>query len=220
MAEPTSSQPPPAVEAKDAYWEQYYASTGAATRPLPSQFATFVAGELPGRHRVVEFGCGNGRDSLFFSSYGHDVVGTDGAEPAIKGCTTLAERLGADARFVHSHIDDTELASRVGSSSDPTVVYARFFLHAITEAEEASFFDHAVNLTEAGDLMAVEYRTVRDLSQTKVTDSHYRRFMDPVAFMNRAAKRGFDVSYAVEGFGFAKYKADDAYVARCILRRS
>lgn len=220
MAEPTPTQPPPSVEVKDAYWEQYYASAGASTRPLPSQFATFVAGELPGRHRVVEFGCGNGRDSLFFSSYGHDVVGTDGAEPAIKGCAALAERLDADARFVHSDIDDPGLASRVGTTSDPTVVYARFFLHAITEAEEASFFDHAVNLTNAGDLMAVEYRTVRDLSQTKVTERHYRRFMDPVAFMTRAAQRGFEVSYAVEGFGFAKYKEDDAYVARCILRRA
>jgi SAM-dependent methyltransferase len=40
---------------------------------LPSQFAVFVANEVAPA-RLLEVGCGNGRDSLFFSSAGFDVV--------------------------------------------------------------------------------------------------------------------------------------------------
>ena len=79
--------------------------------------------------------------------------------------------------------------------------------------------DLASDLTDPGDLLAVEYRTIRDLRGPKVTASHYRRYILPAAFEARALGRGFDVIYAVEGFGFAKYKEDDAYVARTIFRR-
>jgi hypothetical protein len=43
--------------------------------------------------------------------------------------------------------------------------------------------------------------------------------MEPAAFQLAAHEHGFDVTYAVEGFGFAKYKQDDAYVARMLLTR-
>src|SRR6187402_2050055 len=59
------------TENRSDYWDEYYAARATTRRPLPSQFATFVAGELDRPHRVIELGCGNGRDSIFFSSFGH-----------------------------------------------------------------------------------------------------------------------------------------------------
>ena len=44
-------------EARDdraTYWEQYYSARSTPVRRLPSQFATFVAGELNRPHRVIE----------------------------------------------------------------------------------------------------------------------------------------------------------------------
>jgi cyclopropane fatty-acyl-phospholipid synthase-like methyltransferase len=209
----------PVGEAKSAYWDQYYSGTTDIARPLPSQFAAFVAGELKSPHRIVEFGCGNGRDSLFFSSHGHRVIGVDASEPAVKQCVRIAEALGEVADFVTSAIDDPGLIGRIPPCERPTAIYARFFLHAITEEEEQSFFRCANALTKPDDVMAVEYRTVRDLSQAKATVSHFRRFMDPVVFQVVAARHNFHTRYAVEGFGFAKYLHDVAYVARCVLVR-
>jgi SAM-dependent methyltransferase len=205
-------------DARSEYWDEYYASRTTGGRRLPSQFATFVAGELGRPHRIIELGCGDGRDALFFATYGHDVVGVDGSSAAIEACRTLAETLGVPAAFVHARIDEPGLAERVRGAA-PRLVYARFFLHAITEAEEEALLDLASDLTDPGDLLAVEYRTIRDLRGPKVTASHYRRYILPAAFEARALGRGFDVIYAVEGFGFAKYKEDDAYVARTIFRR-
>lgn len=206
-------------EEKRRYWDLRYSKLTEVTRPLPSQFAAFVAGELKSPHRVVDFGCGDGRDSLFFSSFGHQTIGIDASGPAVKYCVHAAKTLGEEANFLTSAVDDPELAARISTSAGPTAIYARFFLHAITEAEEKSFFRCANTLTKAGDVMAVEYRTIRDLSQPKATDRHYRRFMDPGVFQMAAVRHGFQVRYAVEGFGFAKYNQDDAYVARCLLVR-
>ena len=214
------------ASSKSDYWNQYYArpaKTGAtsrsASRPVPSQFAVFVAGELPGPHRVIEFGCGTGRDSLFFASYGHQVVAIDGSTTAVERGQGLANELGEKVDFIQADVNTPDLPSLITEAGDHTAIYARFFVHAITEEEQGTFLDSAAALTKPGDLMAVEYRTVRDQSGTKETDSHYRRFVNPADFDHAAAQRGFRVLYAVEGFGFAKYKHDDAYVARRLLER-
>ena len=208
-----------ATDEREDYWDAYYAERATLTRPLPSQFAAFVAGELGTPHRVVEFGCGGGRDSIFFASYGHDVIGVDASEEAVKSCRRLAEGLGVDATFVASDIDDAALVERLGDHDGQQALYARFFVHAITDGEEQAFLDLCANVTRPGDLLAVEYRTVRDQVGSKVTERHYRRFVHPSRFQAHALERGFDVTYAVEGYGFAKYREDDAYVARALLVR-
>jgi SAM-dependent methyltransferase len=201
------------------YWDEYYASRASAKRPLPSQFAAFVAAELSEPHQVIELGCGSGRDSFFFASYGHAVTGVDASEAAVSACRALAEQLGEPATFVCARIDDPDLARQLKSTEGPLALYARFFLHAITSEEEVALIGLAAELTAPGDVFALEYRTVRDASGAKVTAEHYRRFVAPPSFEARALAAGFDVRYAVEGFGFAKYREDDAYVAREILVR-
>jgi cyclopropane fatty-acyl-phospholipid synthase-like methyltransferase len=120
------------------------------TVPFPSQFAAFVAGELPGPTRVVELGCGNGRDSIFFASYGHDVTGVDGSESAVVAASATAEANGVTANFLVSSIDDPALPERLGSATGPLMVYARFFVHAITDREEQDFLTLAAGLTPPG----------------------------------------------------------------------
>lgn len=214
MTEPDRSDD----QTKDTYWEKYYAAA-ELIRPVPSQFAAFVAGELPGPQRVIEFGCGTGRDALFFASYGHQVVAVDASRAATEHGAALAREFGDEVTFIAADIDDPGLVDLIPSGSGQTTIYARFFLHAITESEEQAFLESASKLTKPGDLMALEYRTVRDQSGAKATGKHYRRFINPADFQFAATERGFRARYAVEGFGFAKYKQDDAYVARGIWER-
>ncbi len=207
------------TENRSDYWDEYYAARATTRRPLPSQFATFVAGELDRPHRVIELGCGNGRDSIFFSSFGHEVIGIDGSEAAVSASSALSEALGETATFIRCAIDDPDLADRLSDGDGPKALYARFFIHAITDDEEQVLLDLAAKVTSPGDLLAVEYRTIRDQVGAKETETHYRRFVLPSTFQARALERGFEVTYAVEGFGFAKFRHDDAYVARTLFRR-
>jgi SAM-dependent methyltransferase len=207
------------IGARRGYWDEYYAAAASVQRPLPSQFATFVATELSEPTRIIEFGCGTGRDSVFFALYGHDVVGVDGSEHAVQASQALADALRLPARFLVSDIGAADLADRIGPADRRQVVYARFFVHAVTEDEEQRFLEVASKLTHPGDMLAVEYRTVRDSSGAKVTGAHYRRFVTPARFDAHALTQGFDSVYNVEGFGFAKYKQDDAYVARALYEK-
>jgi SAM-dependent methyltransferase len=216
MTSPTTDSP---AHEKAAYWDTFYGQQEPSLRHIPSQFATFVASELDRKHQIIEFGCGNGRDTLFFAQHGHDVVGIDGSAPAIKHCRAAAEALGEDVIFIDGSVDDPDLPARLPGRQGPAVIYARFFLHAITSVEESAFLECASAITRPGDLMAVEYRTVRDQGQTKVADAHFRRFLTPHDFHLDAARQGFHLTYSVEGFGYAKYREEDAYVARALLRR-
>ena len=203
------------------HWDSYYGSTSKVAAPLsPSQFAAFVLSELAGKIvNMVDFGCGNGRDALFFAHHGHQVVGVDASKVAIDSC---AERAPANARFMCSSIDAPGLSKQVKQMLDSgegreTGIYARFFLHAIDGELQAIFLKMCRDVLPVGGKCFFEFRTERDQHQTKVTPDHYRRFISPLDFMRDARIAGFDVAYFVEGFGFAKYRQDDAHVARFVL---
>lgn len=202
------------------YWERYYGST-TDYRIMPSQFAAFMIGEISSRRQIIDVGCGSGRDALFFAHCGHDVIGIDAAANAIEICRQKAEQADArTARFLHSRIDDDGLLQQILAQATPglpTLVYARFFLHAITDAQEKAFFDLCSALAQDDGLVAVEFRTMRDALQHKETPDHYRRFINPLDVLSTARAHGFLLQYFVEGFGYAKYRADDAHVARCLF---
>jgi ubiquinone/menaquinone biosynthesis C-methylase UbiE len=204
------------------YWNQFYGRSGQVGAIWPSQFAAFVLGEIDRQEDLIDVGCGTGRDALFFASHGLKVVGLDASEAAIRICTSLQRDSGMKSvNFIHGSVDDADLLDQVSqyrTSRAPTV-YARFFLHAISDEQEDRFLSFARSICLDGGMLAAEFRTVRDAGQTKVTPDHYRRFMEPVSFLEKAHRHGFATNYYVEGFGFAKYGADDAYVSRCILSR-
>ena len=200
------------------YWDTYYATRTAAT--WPSQFATFVLGEIPASSVIIDIGCGSGRDALFFASQGFTVLGVDGSPAAIGGCIDLARANSLPASFLQSRVDDLALGDRILAAVDgmgTRVIYARFFLHAINGEGEDAFLTLAQRLCRRGDRLALEFRTIRDATQPKVTSTHYRRFIEPTAVVEKAARRGFTTIYFVEGFGLAKYQTDDAYVARIMF---
>lgn len=208
---------------QDPHWDSYYSK--ASPPDLPSQFCVFVANELGSPATVVEFGCGNGRDSLFFVGQQWNVIGVDASESAVESCKDKVKgRSARAARFVQMSVSDPECYETIArivrefDAEGPLLVYARFFMHAIDEKSQAMLLDGARNLLDGRKgVFAVEFRTKRDANLSKVTASHYRRFINSSDFAIEASERGFDVQYFVEGFGFAKYKDDDAHVARFIL---
>ena len=206
-----------------AYWNEFYRTSMARRLDAPSQFAVFVLSEAEELETVVDIGCGSGRDSLFFMSQGKRTISVDASQSAIDLCSTLADQHNLNgAGFVCSSVDDSDLPARLTSlvADGPAVIYARFFVHAINDAQEDAFLDLAAGVMGQGGMLAVEFRTPRDASQAKVTPDHYRRFASPLEFMAKAQARGLTCTYFVEGFGYAKFRNDDAHVARCLFRKA
>jgi cyclopropane fatty-acyl-phospholipid synthase-like methyltransferase len=212
------------------YWNDYYArrKPDEPWSLLPSQFAAFVANETsPGR--MLEIGCGNGRDALFFASVGYKVQGADYCETAIGLCRERAETLGLKARFETLNICDvaqvTTFAGRHADTYD--TVYARFFVHAITELGEEELFKLCAAVLKPGGRAFLEFRTTederasagRELSASEREDGHYRRFIDVDRFVDRAATHGLRTAYRVAGQGMATFRGEDPHVARVVLER-
>jgi SAM-dependent methyltransferase len=206
------------------YWDSYYRQQGAPE--LPSQFALFVAnevvtGELPAPAAVLDIGCGNGRDTLFFARLGFQVGAIDQSQAAIGLCRERLEReLGPAAEAARLEVGDAgsaDLGLLAAQFEGPLLLYSRFFFHAIdADAELDVIAQAAAVLKRRGGALAVEYRSTEDASAAKVTSAHYRRFIDPDAFAARVTAAGLVVQWRAEGRGMAKYRADDAHVARLI----
>jgi tellurite methyltransferase len=210
---------------KSSYWDDFYSlPEHIHNLKAPSQFATFVIGEISTSNTLlIDIGCGNGRDTIFFLRQGLPSIGIDASGSAIEYCTQTASFLNLTSAFIHAKISDLDLLRKIESldiyqNVDKIIIYARFFLHAITEEDEEFLLILIKQVREKYPLnFAIEFRTYRDTLLPKVTINHYRRFIDPDRFFEKVVKQGFKVEYYIQGFGFAKYKNDDAHVARFIL---
>jgi SAM-dependent methyltransferase len=206
------------------YWDRYYGErSGYFSSPLPSQFATFVMGEAPSGALFLDVGCGNGRDSIFFAKFRHKVIGVDISHIVVSQCLLTSHKAAVDADFIQYDVGAQGLGDRIRShnffnDASEVVVYARFFLHAITEQQQAMFLESVRTLADGRSiLLAFEYRTDRDRALPKGTDDHYRRYINSSELMFKCQSMGATVKYFVEGFGFAKHKSDDAHVGRVLL---
>lgn len=197
------------------YWRDVYFTD--AVPVYPSQFAVFVQSWLAGNLcNIIEVGCGNGRDSLFFGSMGHKVVATD---QCINDNLKELE-LNSQVSFIEKDI--TESAAELVDNLDPTldtVVYSRFFQHAINEKAEESMLSRLQECLPEKAILFFEFRLFEDRDSPKVFGvEHYRRFQTDEEFKSRLRRHGFVCEYAHKGRGFARYGAEDPVVGRFVAR--
>lgn len=202
------------------YWDNFYSGIELKSTRHPSQFAAFVLGEFPDADRLIEFGCGNGRDAEFFAVYGLNVIAADASQSAVDVCNKRSIHSNLKfAKFVVGVDDISKLSEYLSKPAVKTVLYARFFLHAMTDKEEEDFFALASAILESGSIMALEYRCADDAKIRKEFGEHYRRYLKHNDLCTRVVNHGFKIDYQIEGRGYAKYKAEDAFVGRCIAVR-
>jgi len=203
------------------YWSLFY---NRRRTTVPSSFAASVATELKEKSQIIDIGCGNGRDSLFFARLGHSVLGLDIAAPVIGQDASVAENEQVDnVSFEELDVSVPDSLARVIRSTmeaGSLVIYARFFFHAITEEEETATLDVLSEHLPIGARCYFEFRTSKDEKTHKHFRDHYRRFINLDAFVTKALRKGtMDCIYTVEGQGMAKFDEEDPFVGRVHLRR-
>lgn len=211
------------VENRTGYWDGYYSNDPLIRKQPPSQFAAFVASECSDFPLIVDVGCGNGRDTLFFAQLGYSTIGIDKSSAAID--QSIQKIMGYDQKkdhhtFICLNVNELPEAEILISKLQKKrkVIYSRFFLHAITEEEQNAFMDFSFNCMQNGDVLALEFRTTLDQSREKVTGTHYRRYINAEQLVNNLTDNySCSLQYFATGTGFAKFRTDDAYVARIIL---
>lgn len=203
-----------ADKGRSTHWNNYYAKQ---TAPLePSGFAHFVLANIPKRLRLLEVGCGNGRDAIFFNKSGHDVTALDASEQAIYLCKKVHGSNGVN--FFHCKISTS--VNLIQNSFD--VIYSRFTLNAMTTDEECSFIETSYKLLKFTGKIFIECRSINDplarqgeiISLNERCKGHYRRFVVKEDLSEKLESVGFEVISLIESNGLARFGDEDPVVIR------
>ena len=105
------------------------------------------------------------------------------------------------------------------------IIYARFFLHAINEANENKFLNIIKKDFKDNIIIALEFRTTKDVLRKKgkkisinerLTD-HYRRFIDINNFKKKLEKMKFKILYIKSGINLSKSQNDNPHLCRIVF---
>lgn len=204
------------------YWENYYSAQEPSKQP--SDFARFYTEKYKKEEHghVFDIGCGNGRDTLFFSSQLIPCIGIEQCKIAIKNNEIRNTTLGLNASF---HQKDFSTCDYDSLADGGYSIYSRFTLHAINYEEENKLFLHLDNGRNLKYLF-IEARSIRDslygqgeeVGLHEFVTSHYRRFIDPLVLREKL-KNNFEIEYFEEAQGFAKTSTEDPCLIRIIAKR-
>lgn len=202
-----------------SHWADFYRAQQRVAPPSP--FARDSRGRMAAGQRLLELGCGNGRDALFFHDEGLVVTAIDRSSEAIAACREAAAGRGIDFLCC----DAADVASQVEGGFD--IVYSRFSLHAMTRAEEDGALEAAFGLLKPGGQLLIECRSINDplaregdvISPTERIAGHYRRFIVLDELEHKLGKLGFVVSDSLESNGLAKHGNEDPVVIRVAAGR-
>ena len=178
------------------YWEDYYKRHNTPFEP--SDFARFVHNYLnPRGDSIVDIGCGNGRDSIYFAENGINTTAIDQSETAVE----MLEGLNMD-----------NLRAQVDDFTDPHIpyntnhVYSRFTLHSIDEESEDKVIKWVAERLGDGYFF-IEVRSDKDALVDKKTD-HFRRFVNHETLLTKLFEAGFEIKYTEISRGFSRYKKE------------
>jgi Tellurite resistance protein TehB. len=205
-----------------SYWEDFYARQNAELKP--SLFARFVSSLLDQNQKsLIELGCGNGRDSLYFANLDHNVTAIDQCESEIK---FLKSRYQKCENLIFRCADFSQLES----TRKYDVIYSRFTLHSVDAQQEAKVCSWAFeNLNHSG-IFCVEVRgqkneifkfgdPVEGDPDAFIYNDHYRRFVNFDRFCSNLKQLGFHLPFAAEEKGFAPFMGKDETYIRVIAKR-
>ncbi|MBD5165433.1 MAG: methyltransferase domain-containing protein [Helicobacter sp.] len=200
------------------YWEKYYAIHHKIGES--SLFAkTCMTNYFKKGQTLVELGCGNGRDSIYFAHNGIQVLGIDQCKNIID---FLQKHTNANLNFQCA--DFANLSVKVQYD----IIYSRFTLHSITQKQQDKVILWAKESLKRGGIFAIEVRgyknslykmgiPVEGEKDAFIFENHYRRFLNLEDLLRQL--QDFNIIYAKEEKGFAPFKEEDDYFIRVIVRK-
>lgn len=200
-----------------SYWEQYYKKNPNPVEP--STFARFTSGFLHPGNSLIELGCGNGRDSVFFAQNNLNVTAIDQVESEMDYLNHKYSLYNLDFKA-----DDF---TRLNSDKSYDYVYSRFTLHSINEEAESRVLKWIGSNLKYQGYFFLEVRSINDpmfqkgekISDNENVTTHYRRYLNLEDTINKIEKCGLKIIYQLESQGLAVYKDDDPMLIRIVAQK-
>jgi len=200
-----------------SYWNEYYGKDNAP-KP-PSDFARFAIEYMEQEKQLIDLGCGNGRDSVFFCQNGIKVTAVDSSKGAVDSF---------DKSMPIFAVCDDFVKTNALRCIDFDYCYARWSIHAINKAQQDELLPSIYNGLKAGGLFFSESRTINDVKfgqgeplgeHEYFADNHYRRFLDPTMLISQLKDIGFEIIYYEESDKFSVMGEDSPTLIRIIAKK-
>ncbi|MGH3332485.1 MAG: class I SAM-dependent methyltransferase [Nocardioidaceae bacterium] len=204
----------------EKYWQVFYTTKASKVPSEPSSFAQWVAGLTPRPKSLVDVGCGTGRDALWLSGQGIDVLGCDYSGPGLRFAAERAKEQGRDTTFRKLNLYDLRRSLTVGAllarERSTDAVYARFVVHALESDGRNNLwrFSRAVLRRTRGRLY-LEFRT--EATEHEFGE-HFRQFVQPEVVCGELESYGFAIEHCEDRYGLAVHKNEDPRVCRIIAK--
>ena len=200
-----------------SYWNDYYKRH--AEPQDPSSFALYVKSKYVATsahsQRMIELGCGNGRDAVFFARSCQNInfLAVDLADEEVE----FLNKNYSSPNLSFESADFSSLDS--GPSFD--YVYSRFTFHSIDEMSEDRTLNWIGQNLNSNGYFFLEVRSSRDAHLEKaIKDAHYRRYVSYDAICSKVKQQGLSIVESVESQGLAPYKGEDPFIIRLVARQA
>lgn len=205
---------------RDHWATLYYGPSSKPVPTDPSPFAHWVAERDDAHRRLVDLGCGNGRDLLWFAGNGREVEGVEFVTAAVRMTRNAAERARLDVPVRQLNLYDLRHTLALGArlaASGPHSLYARMLVETLRpDGREYLWRLASMALRDGSGRMYLEFRI--DPQEARHSQ-RLRRVTAPRRIARELADHGLQVLDRVEGRGMARHEQEDPLVCRMVVAR-
>jgi len=175
------------------YWNNFYKSF---KEDSSSSFAKWISTQniITPDSKIIDIGCGNGRDTKFILSISSNIVGVDSA---------LLE--SPDFNFLQSNIEDI-----ITKDCKYDIVYSRFFFHSIPQ-------DVTYDILKWNNgILLAEFRVDGD---EPILYPDHTRYLVNAEWFEKVIYELYNVEFICVSKNLAVYKEENPIVMRVIARK-
>jgi len=206
------------------YWINAYKNNigDSEISTINSSFYNYCKQFIKPNKKIVEYGCGNGRDASVLIENASLYIGIDMCNEAVEQCKKLKLK---NAIFINESISDN-LLDKHDTLNKVDIIYSRFSIHSLTTTECDLAVQNAYNLLVDSGLLLIETRSTNDprygqgikieTEKHAFIDTHYRRFMTIDEMRELLDKHNFIIKNLNEEYIDANYNTDKAVVIRAV----
>jgi len=176
------------------YWNLYYDKK--LDRLPNSDFASFIINKIETEKSLIDIGCGDARDSYFFSINNIFTTGIDISSAVIKKNSLLENK--------YLKFEEMDLSEINKHKAIYDFAYCRFLFHAIPEHIENELLSWLKNNIKSQ--IFIETRILDEMDKS-ISTSHFRRFFTSESFIEKLVKSNFKIVYKKTSYNFSKYKS-------------
>ena len=196
-----------------AYWSNFYSNSKELPFE-PSNFSMYALHFLQSQLKknsqkhILDLGCGNGRDSYFFSSKGYKVTGID-----------PSSQIETDKfQFIQKNVFELELKGF-------DIYYLRFVIHTLIESDCDQLFAKFALLPPAA-LIMFETRSTKNITNEEKLETCFRspiglehfRMLYSKKYINKKISENFTILESSDCSDVAVFKSENPFCLRYIIQ--